>query len=457
MNKQLLSALVLGVATTGVATAQANDDCAGAIAVGLGTTAIDTSLATTSPEVWPCALGGSDLWYTYTAANDNDIVLSLCGSSYDTAIEAFTGSCGSLVSVGCNDDACGLQSTLVIGGVTSGTTYTFRVGGFNGAAGLGTLDVSESTPPPPPPMLTPGSVETLYAANNGGSAGGAVYFDVTAINAADIGTVFTNYDAVAGSPVGIEVYTTPGTHVGNENDPSVWTLVANDDGNAVSAGLDTPSVINLAAPFTIPSGTMGIALVSVGDGHRYTNGTGANQQFSSMNGNLTVDLGVATNVPFTGGIFSPRVWNGALIESGPGAIGVPYCTAVVNSTGNAGEISASGSATASDNDFTLTASGMPAMQFGIFLTSLDQAATPVASGTLCLGGNVIRFQGAGQILQADMNGEFSLMIDLTSIPAGVPTTVVAGDVWNYTAWFRDVDPMMGNTANFTNGLEVTFN
>jgi len=456
MNKHLLSALALGLATTGVASAQANDDCAGAIAVGLGTTAFDTSLATTSPEVWPCALGGSDLWYTYTAANDNDIVLSLCGSSYDTAIEAFTGTCGSLVSVGCNDDSCGLQSQLVIGGVTSGTTYTFRIGGFNGAAGLGTLDVSESTPPPPPPTLTPGSVQTLFASNNGGSSGGAVYFDVTAVNATNIGTLLANY-AAQGLPVGIEVYTTPGTYAGNETDPGAWTLVAMDDGNAIGEAEDTPSVINLAAPFTIPAGTMGIALVAVGAGHEYTNGTGANQQYTSMNGNLTIDLGTASNVPFTGGIFSPRVWNGALIESGPGAIGVPYCPANANSTGNMAEIAASGSATAADNDFTLTASGMPAMQFGIFLTSLDQASTPVASGILCLGGNVVRFQGAGQILQADANGEFSLMIDLTSIPAGVPTTVMAGDVWNYQAWFRDVDPMMGNTANFTNGLEVTFN
>ena len=444
--------LTLALLTAGVASAQANDDCAGAISVGLGATAIDTTLATTSPEVWPCALGGSDLWYTYTAANDNDIVLSLCGSTYDTAIEAFTGSCGTLVSIGCNDDACGLQSTLIIDGVTSGTTYTFRVGGFNGASGVGTLDVSESAPPPPPPMLTPGSVETIFEANNGGSVGGAVYFDATAIDAVEIGTIFTNYDVAAGSPVGIEVYTTTGTYVGNEGDPSVWTLVANDDGNAVSSGLDVPSVISLAAPFTIPSGTTGIALVSVGDGHRYTNGTGANQQFSSPNGNLTVDLGSASNVPFSGTPFSPRIWNGALVESTPGTIGMNYCTAVANSTGSTASISATGSVIAADDDLTLLATGLPADEFGVLIMGFAPGSTTVGNGNLCLG-----LFGIARVAidNSGAAGEIAYPIGTTSVPTGngMVITLSAGETWYFQSWYRD-NAAAG--ANFTDGLEITF-
>jgi len=142
---------------------------------------------------------------------------------------------------------------------------------------------------------------------------------------------------------------------------------------------------------------------------------------------------------------------------GTGSLGTNYCTAQDNSTGGPASISAAGSATASDNDLTLSATGMPPMQFGIFLTSMTQAATPVASGTLCLGGNIIRFQGAGQILQADANGEYSLQIDTTALPAGVPTPINAGDTYSFTTWFRDVDPMTGNTANFSDGVEITFN
>lgn len=451
MNKQLLTALVLGVATTGVANAQ-NDECANATAVNLGATAFDTTAATTSAPAWTCALGGSDLWYTYTAANSNDIVLSLCGSGYDTAIEVFSGNCGALVLEVCNDDSCGLQSEVTVGNLSAGDVITFRIGGFNAATGAGTLTVSEQMPPPPVPA---NCVESIFASNNGGSPGGAVYFDLTTVSGASIDSLLTNYSA-AGLPVGIEVYTTPGTYAGNETNVAAWTLVAMDDGNAIGEAEDTPTAITLAAPFSVPAGTTGIALVSVGDGHEYTNGTGANQSFTSADGNLTIDLGTASNVPFTGGIFSPRVWNGRLCSAGPGSIGTNYCAAVPNTTGVAATISASGSATASDNDFTLTASDMPAMQFGIFLTSQTQAATPVASGILCLGGNVIRFQGAGQILQADANGEFSLAIDLTAIPAGVPTPINAGDTYNWSAWYRDTSPA-GPTANFTDGLEVTFN
>ena len=148
--------------------------------------------------------------------------------------------------------------------------------------------------------------------------------------------------------------------------------------------------------------------------------------------------------------------NAFQIREVSGTLGTVYCSSLPNSTGQGSSISATGSIVASDNDLTLGAAGIPAMQFGIFLTSMTQASTPVASGTLCLGGNIIRFQSPGQILQADANGEFSLQIDTTSLPAGVPTPILAGDTYSFTAWFRDIDPMIGNTANFSSGLEVTF-
>jgi len=139
-----------------------------------------------------------------------------------------------------------------------------------------------------------------------------------------------------------------------------------------------------------------------------------------------------------------------------GTLGSNYCVAEDNSTGGPASISAAGSAVATANDLTLTAEGMPPQQFGIFITSQTQAMTPVASGTLCLGGNIIRFQGPSQILQADASGAFSLQIDTQALPAGVPTPIVAGETWNFTAWFRDIDPAIGNTANFSDGVSITF-
>jgi len=141
---------------------------------------------------------------------------------------------------------------------------------------------------------------------------------------------------------------------------------------------------------------------------------------------------------------------------GPG-IGTNYCVTNPNSTGSAAAMSAVGSATVADNDVTLIASNMPPMQFGIFVTSLTQAQVPLADGNLCVGGTIGRYQGPGLIQQVDMNGEFSLTIDVTAIPQGaVAVGAQPGDSWNFQAWFRDVT-MTGPTSNLTDGLEITFN
>lgn len=456
--KVLLHACVVGAATCGLAAAQ-NDECSTATAVGLGTFAFDTAGATQSAEAWPCASGGGpDLWYTYVASTTNDILVETCGSGYDSALEVFSGSCGGLVSVACNDDACGVQSSVLISSVGVGDVYTLRVGGYFGATGAGALTVSENTGTPQTPPLTENCVETLYAANNGGSVGGAVYFDVTAVQAVDIGLILTNYGAAADTPVGVDVYATPGSHVGVEANPAAWTHVATDGGGARAAGANSPTVIELAAPFHVPAGSMGIALVAVNAGHIYS-GTGtappAVTTYTSGDGNLTLSLGSVTNAPFAGPALEPRIWNGRLCPTA-GRIGVRYCAALANSTGAPASITAFGSKDIADNNLTLTASGVPPMRFGIFLTSTDQAATPLASGTLCLGGSVVRFQDPGQILQADAAGEFSLAIDLTAIPAGVPTAVQAGETWSYQAWFRDFDPAVGATANLTDGVSISF-
>ncbi len=147
MNSRLKVACVLSILTSGLAAAQ-NDECSGALAALDGVPfAFDTSFATTSMTPWPCALGGSDLWYSYVPSSTGGAVtVDVCGSSYDTAVEGFTGSCGALVSAGCNDDFCGLQSTLTFGPTVAGTPLFFRIGGFNAGSGPGTCTVTEAGP-----------------------------------------------------------------------------------------------------------------------------------------------------------------------------------------------------------------------------------------------------------------------------------------------------------------------
>ncbi|MEE8467439.1 MAG: hypothetical protein V3T22_03235, partial [Planctomycetota bacterium] len=71
---------------------------------------------------------------------------------------------------------------------------------------------------------------------------------------------------------------------------------------------------------------------------------------------------------------------------------------------------------------------------------------------LCLGGQIGSF--AKQIQSSGPNGEFTIQVDLTNIPTSPPHSVVAGETWNFQAWFRDKNP--GSTSNFTNGVAVTF-
>jgi hypothetical protein len=144
-----------------------------------------------------------------------------------------------------------------------------------------------------------------------------------------------------------------------------------------------------------------------------------------------------------------------------GGLGTSYCgPAVPNSTGASGAMSATGSASVASNDLTLTASSLPNNAFGYFLTSRTQGLVlqPGGSlGVLCLGGNIGRYVGPGQIQNTGVTGAISLLLDLTQTPTPTgPVAVAAGETWSFQAWHRD---SVGGLAvsNFTDGLEVTFN
>lgn len=109
---------------------------------------------------------------------------------------------------------------------------------------------------------------------------------------------------------GLQLYTTSqgSTSVGNQTNPGVWTL--RGSGTGVGAGTDNPTTFDISN-FRLEQGRYGFAVVLTNLANRYTNGTGANQFFS--NADLELTLGSASNVPFTGTVFSPRVWNGTLV------------------------------------------------------------------------------------------------------------------------------------------------
>ena len=116
-------------------------DCATAIA-GDGSFAFDTTGYTTSANQ-DCTSVGQDLWLSWTAGADGDVTIDTCGSSFDTKLAVHaTGSCGGGGCIGSNDDACGLQSSVIIPGVTTGDELLLQIGGFGSASGAGTLNVN---------------------------------------------------------------------------------------------------------------------------------------------------------------------------------------------------------------------------------------------------------------------------------------------------------------------------
>lgn len=127
------------------AQAPANDTCAGAIAVNLGSNGPFTNVGATSGGVtpMPCGVQGvdNDVWFTWVAPTTGNATASTCGAGYDSKMEILEGTCAAPVSITCLDDSCGLQQEITWSAV-AGTTYYIRIGGFNGATGTFPLDVS---------------------------------------------------------------------------------------------------------------------------------------------------------------------------------------------------------------------------------------------------------------------------------------------------------------------------
>jgi hypothetical protein len=90
-----------------------------------------------------------DVWYRYIPGADGVLTVSLCGSSYDTALSVYD-ACpvAGGVELTCNDDSCGQQSELAFA-VMAGTGYLIRVSGWS-ANSTGAYSMTLTGPDCPP-------------------------------------------------------------------------------------------------------------------------------------------------------------------------------------------------------------------------------------------------------------------------------------------------------------------
>jgi hypothetical protein len=128
-----------------------NDSCADAIQITSTPylQQVSTAVATGAPEdpMPTCGYLSSSLaknvWYRFVAPSDGMLTLHGVGSTYDTVISVYTGSCGSFTELpgGCFDDISASPSSGVadVGvlrvPVSADVTYTIQVGAFDGSGG----------------------------------------------------------------------------------------------------------------------------------------------------------------------------------------------------------------------------------------------------------------------------------------------------------------------------------
>ncbi len=135
-----------------------NDECATATPLTVGTTCSfvqATNVGATASAGAPapgCALyAGGDVWFSAVVpANGRLILDSQTGGITDAGMALYTGTCGALTLVECDDDdsANGNMSFIDRSGLTPGSTVYIRMWEYGGDA-FGTFGVCAHSPAPP--------------------------------------------------------------------------------------------------------------------------------------------------------------------------------------------------------------------------------------------------------------------------------------------------------------------
>lgn len=140
---------VASAATLCLSGPPAYDTCAGAATVSVGTFTLNTARAGLElPQLTSCGASATyarDVWCTYVSDRTGTMELRSCGSWFDTVIAAYTGGCGSLTAIACNDDGSlcpGVGASRLAFQVQCGQRYYFRVGPKSGQGGDVVLTLS---------------------------------------------------------------------------------------------------------------------------------------------------------------------------------------------------------------------------------------------------------------------------------------------------------------------------
>ena len=287
------------VCITTTSPAPTNDQCAGATIATCGNTYSGSTAAATSTNDPTGSCGttaeGPGVWFKFTGTGAI-VTASLCASSFDTKINVYSGTCGSYVCVGGNDDGCGSQSTYTFTS-TAGTDYFIYVGGYGGASGNYSLSLTCCTPAVPgcagTPSIANGAVNvstcapmlTWSAPANSGCNGATsydVYFGTSATPPLLTNTTATSYAIVSNLNPSTTYYwkIIPKNTNGDAVGCTTWSFTTNASGcsdndfcsgsTSVSCGGSYTGTTATATSTNDPTGTCGTDVGAAGRWYKYT-------------------------------------------------------------------------------------------------------------------------------------------------------------------------------------------
>ena len=151
-NFLLISALIVGSFTSIFAQ---SDGCSAATSISVTANCSSPTAGTTTgaTQTIPGCTGNADddVWYQFTATATSHQIVVTASASFDPVVQLFSGSCASLVSLVCRDDAgTGGTETINYSGLTIGQVYRIRVYHYGAGSGSGNFTICVTTPPPAP-------------------------------------------------------------------------------------------------------------------------------------------------------------------------------------------------------------------------------------------------------------------------------------------------------------------
>ncbi len=179
--------------------------------------------------------------------------------------------------------------------------------------------------------------------------------------------------------------------------------------------------------------------------------TAAGGQLQLIGSAYQLDVPIAGVFPFAdaaSGVTGTMTLNGNLRAAHAWAPPVSYCPGAPNSVGAGATTTASGTPSLGLGDLTLTTTGLPQNEWGIYYYGPNQINLPFGNGNRCVGGQVIRLAP----INSGAAGQVSRVIDNASLPA--TGQLLVGGTQNFQFWYRD--PADGGASfNLSSAVSVT--